>query len=59
MKCPCEKCPDKGCGVFHDDCEAYQEFYKWRIEKCAGKMADNDYKNYKNDVITKERRRMP
>lgn len=28
--CPCKFCENKGCGVYHDECEKYQQF---RAEK--------------------------
>lgn len=30
MLCPCKDCEKKGCGVYHDKCEEYQKFAKWR-----------------------------
>lgn len=26
MICPCKDCSNKGCGSYHDKCQAYQDF---------------------------------
>ena len=33
MLCPCKDCDKKGCGVYHDECQPYQEFVKWKRAK--------------------------
>ena len=36
MKTPCVNCERKGCGTYHDECPAYQEFKAYKnaeIEK--------------------------
>ena len=30
LKNPCKYCENKGCGVYHDECEAYQKFRDYR-----------------------------
>lgn len=25
-KAPCKNCPKRGCGAFHDECEAYKDY---------------------------------
>ena len=30
---PCKECDRKGCGAYHDQCEAYQEFLRLNAEK--------------------------
>lgn len=25
-KAPCKTCPRRGCGAFHDECEAYKDY---------------------------------
>ena len=30
MDCPCKECPNRGCGVFHSECEKYIAYH----EKC-------------------------
>ena len=57
MKSPCMNCPRIGCGAFHDVCEEYQAFAKWRAEKLDTRRADGDYRSYKTHVIAKEQRR--
>lgn len=40
-KAPCADCERKGCGSYHDQCEAYQE-YKKNLRK-AKKSIRDDY----------------
>lgn len=49
MKCPCINCEMKGCGVFHDQCEPYQEYAKARRD-------DRDDINKRYEFTRKKRR---
>lgn len=30
---PCRDCDRRGCGAYHDECPAYQEFLKWNEKR--------------------------
>lgn len=30
MVCPCKDCDNKGCGVYHSQCQKYLEYKKWK-----------------------------
>lgn len=38
-ECPCRKCPDKGCGSYHDICPKYQP---WKAENEANNIKRNE-----------------
>lgn len=37
---PCDKCPKKGCGAYHDVCEKYQTFAEARKNYRANQFID-------------------
>lgn len=39
MKLPCNQCDKRGCGAYHDQCEAYQS-YKQERQKVTKKLTD-------------------
>ena len=45
MKCPCKSCEKAGCGSFHDECERYAEWKKYREGVIARRAADADVRN--------------
>lgn len=49
MKPPCNQCKQIGCGAYHDNCEAYQE-YKRKRKKITEKLTDDAFlKGYEKD----------
>lgn len=43
MKSPCMNCERKGCGTYHDECTAYQQFLG-EVEKLRLKRKENTEK---------------
>lgn len=39
MKLPCTQCDNRGCGAYHDKCEAYQS-YKQERQKITKKLTE-------------------
>ena len=56
MICPCKTCDRKGCGSFHDSCEAYQEWSAWNEEKNRKKAAEKEANGLSRDHEMKYRR---
>ena len=52
INCPCINCEKKGCGVYHEECEAYKAF---RAEK--EKEYEERLKNYRTNYVFYRRRR--
>lgn len=49
MKLPCNQCDKRGCGAYHDQCEAYQS-YKQERQKLTKKLTDQAImEGWKND----------
>jgi len=46
MSNPCKDCEKKGCGVFHDECAAYQLFVKENREISEKRQEDAMYRGY-------------
>lgn len=42
MLCPCKECEKKGCGTYHDQCEEYQKFVKWRTYVNSNERKEKD-----------------
>ena len=42
MKPPCMTCENKGCGAYHDQCEAYQKYHAKKVE---------DYRRKKKEAM--------
>ena len=42
MICPCKNCKQKGCGIFHDQCEAYKVWSDDKVKKNQKRNADYD-----------------
>lgn len=38
LKNPCKDCENKGCGIYHDECEKYQKFKEYN-EKISNERA--------------------
>lgn len=45
MICPCKNCEKKGCGPYHDECKAYQEWSQEsrRVKERSRLASDEDY----------------
>lgn len=54
MMCPCKDCERKGCGVYHDICEKYQEFVR---AKTLANKKERDEKNFIASIIKNKKRR--
>lgn len=55
--CPCKDCPRKGCGTYHDQCEQYQEYQRFRAEVNKKKADFNDSESYHIQQITKSKKK--
>ena len=53
-ECPCKDCPDKGCGVRHDTCEA---FLAWREKVDARNEAERRH-HRNNDVMSDAKKKI-
>ena len=42
MESPCKNCDRKGCGAFHDECTAFQEFKKFKEKEKRKRYLYND-----------------
>lgn len=51
-KPPCGKCERKGCGSFHDECEAYQE---WKDECKKSKAPREEHREFIKQSTFKSR----
>lgn len=49
MDCPCKECPNRGCGVFHSECEKYLEWktYADELNKKIRKEKSAVFRNLK------------
>lgn len=54
MICPCKDCENKGCGVYHDQCEEYQKYVEWR--KYVNKKEKDELDKIYNTRIVKRKR---
>lgn len=43
IDCPCGNCDKKGCGVYHDQCEEYQKYVKFKSKVREDINKDNVY----------------
>ena len=50
---PCEKCPKKGCGSYHDICRKYQIYKKEHEDMRAAKRKDKLIGTYIYENATK------
>lgn len=45
MKPPCTNCERKGCGSYHDECEAFQKFHEKVLEVRKARSANGELAN--------------
>lgn len=43
---PCKDCPNKGCGVYHDECKEYQAWITKNAEIKAKTKGEKDAKHF-------------
>lgn len=51
IQSPCNKCPEKGCGLKHDTCEPYQEWSTERQAELKAHKMDSESYAFKVDRI--------
>ena len=51
INCPCKDCPKKGCGAYHEECEAYQAFRAEKLKEYEERLKKypTNYKFYKKN----------
>ena len=59
MNCPCKDCKQKGCGIYHDQCEEYRQWSNKRAEENKKKndRLEAEYTSHPNKM-TAIRKRM-
>lgn len=55
MKCPCIKCPLRGCGVYHDYCYKYKVYNKWRQVAATRRNMDTEARKAKIEACLRVR----
>ncbi len=48
---PCKDCDNKGCGVYHDECEPYQKYLEEKAKVNQKRLADKTYYAFKKEVV--------
>lgn len=58
MKCPCEKCPLQGCGVYHDYCQKYQLYAAKREAKRNARHKIVEFNAYREETVWRTIKRL-
>lgn len=57
MNPPCATCDNKGCGIFHDECEDYQKFKREQDEIRHMKEMESITIEYQKSAVQRMRKR--